>query len=85
MTYPRIVGYTYCADIYCPDCVLDAMNVNRNMFPMKTETVLTMLAIRTGIDRFYQSSYDSDDFPKVIFSTQLEHREHCARCSERIK
>jgi len=44
------------------------------------EGALTVVARRRGIDRMNERSYDSGDFPKVIFSTE-EFPDYCPRCA----
>jgi hypothetical protein len=37
-----------------------------------------------GIDINDEHSYDSGDFPKVVFSGSVEGVEHCGECHEEI-
>lgn len=61
-----IVGYTYSADTYCPDHVLRAMGKRR--LPGKTtEESLAVYARKADVDPEDERSFDSGDFPKVIF------------------
>lgn len=82
MTYPRIAGYTYDANILCPTCILPEFVGSIHSF--NVETSLDMYAKRFGIDRYNETSFDSDLFPKIVFSIQLDHTEHCGRCGEAI-
>lgn len=69
-----IVGYTFNADNYCPDCTFDGWNGNRPAdMPgyASVEQLLTAIAKSRGIDRDDESSFDSGDFPKVIFADQV--------------
>jgi hypothetical protein len=62
-----IAGYSYAADIYCPAHILPAMGKRR--LPGKTvEQSLATYARGAGIDPQDERSYDSGDFPKVIFA-----------------
>ncbi len=81
-TYPRIAGYTYNADVYCPDCILP--HFVGAIALTTTEDTLDHYAKVYNVDRNNESSFDSDEFPKVIFRLQLESHEHCARCGERL-
>ena len=85
--FDEIVAYTYQADIYCPECVLEVMDYeprNRN-----TNSVEDYLSICYGvvedylneiasdpsypINRSDEYSFDSDIFPKVVFACMLEN------------
>lgn len=65
-----IVGYTYRADQFCPDCIVSQLPADV-LAPaardMATDDVLEQVAAYVGIDRMDERSFDSDDFPKVIF------------------
>jgi len=74
----NIIGYTYRADIYCAGCIiqeLTGLQVNGNV-----EDNLAVFAKRAGIDHQDEHSFDSYDFPKVIFRTQAEDNEQCGHC-----
>ena len=78
--YPRIVGYTYQADTYCPDCMVDMFGI---FGPDTTvEQTLDRIACTRGIDREDERTFDSGDFPKVILSTMLDTCPDCGpdRC-----
>jgi hypothetical protein len=66
----RIVGYTYQADVWCPDCIVNELGP------------LDEAAEKRGIDAMDEHSYDSGDFPKVIFSAMIEDDEYCCQCNE---
>jgi hypothetical protein len=83
-----VVGYTYKADEYCPECIV--FQVTRTL-PAVTgpniaavERELTALALWRGIDRWAEITFDSGEFPKVIFRDQLnsgeESPEQCGHC-----
>jgi hypothetical protein len=64
-----IAGYTYNADNYCERHVFGAMGKRR--LPGRTvEESLDTYAAQRGIDRQDERSFDSGDFPKVIFRDQ---------------
>lgn len=83
----KIIGYTYKSDIYCMDCLVNALDVYsfQSLYPegvYETEDFLDKLAEFKGIDRYDESSFDSGDFPKVIFS--LGDPEFCGPCGEEL-
>ena len=85
-----IVGYTFQADNYCSGCIIDQLPTGPGqpydgwaLVPgvfMPVEDNLDEIAYAFGIDRYDETSFDSEDFPKVIFSPQLEDTEHCGAC-----
>lgn len=93
-----IVGYTYKADIYCPTDVVSEVAKDYEIVLYGSEgdiesdytnqpyedRALKTLAILVDIDYADPHSYDSDDFPKVIFADQIEN-ERCCLCDERLK
>jgi hypothetical protein len=93
MNAADIAGYTYQADVYCPDCISQQVNGAAQRFgtvpgPVAWETTeeyLARIANMMGIDPEQEETYDSDDFPKVVFVDQCcdggEHTE-CGRCGE---
>lgn len=77
-----IVGYVYKADEYCPDDITTAMGRGGNAgwnTGMDAEEALNWLAFQRGINRMDELSFDSDDFPKVIFADQAEGSQ-CGIC-----
>lgn len=87
-----IVGSGFQADNLCPPCTIRALPTGEGQAfdgredmstpPMSAEENLTGIAQAFGIDRDNESSFDSGDFPKVIFSTQVEDDECCGSCDE---
>lgn len=79
----EIAGYIYCADIYCPACIVEEMIRRREASPgardMDVEEVLDQIASANAIDRYDESSYDSGEFPKVVFALECE-KTWCGRC-----
>ena len=51
---------------------------------MSTEENLSEIAAAFGIDRMNEHTYDSDNFPKVIFRDMAED-ERCDHCGEVIE
>jgi len=71
-----IVGYSYRAGLYCPECCTTAMltvtgGCTRDEIatqPTHTvEAILNVYARRLGIDRSDETTFDAGDFPKVVF------------------
>lgn len=77
-----IIGYTYQADTYCPGCIEGAYGDNTYSAAMFPEEALDALAASAGIDRMDERSYDSEDFPKVVF--HAEDDETCADCGAEL-
>lgn len=82
----RVLGYAYRADIYCPGCIVAQLTTNpgdahhSERQTSNTEAHLDILARIAGIDREDEYTFDSDYFPKVIFSSQIENDEECEKC-----
>jgi hypothetical protein len=90
-----VVAYAYKAAIYCPNCIVqevansflvnpDPETGSWTKRPYDTETCLRWLAANAGINCEDERTYDSDDFPKVVFGDQVWEEEHCSNCHERI-
>ena len=77
----RIAGYTYKADIYCPQCLADKLNLIEFG---DIEHSLDHLALGR-YDRFDESSFDSDSFPKVVFKIDLDSTDQCGVCGRYLK
>lgn len=79
----NIDAYTYQASILCPNCAALAVVAN-NHLPVDTdalsEEILGQAAALLDVDRGDEYSFDSDDFPKVVFSHQIEQDESCETC-----
>jgi hypothetical protein len=64
-----IIGYTYAADQYCPDHITVVMSLSHEAPPsIGTEFLLDAAAEARGINRQDEATFDSGDFPKVIFA-----------------
>lgn len=80
-----ISGYTYRADVYCPECIIGQLTTNPGAVGTSgvergmAEKHLDLLARIRGIDRHDEQSFDSGEFPKVIFAADIEN-EHCYSC-----
>jgi hypothetical protein len=82
MRVDTVVGYTYKADIYCTDCMeeiasneVERLDPDRVVFPIG-EDIVRLWAQKAGIDYINESSYDSDDFPKVVFASEVRNAYH---------
>ena len=83
----EIVGYTFQAETLCPDHIVAQLTANPGDVNHATATIgnaeehLNLLAKihRPPIDRQDERSFDSGDFPKVIFSSDTEG-ETCGAC-----
>ena len=70
---PRIIAYTYCADVHCPDCADAAYAAG--------------WLVRSGRHGEYDehglpmSLIDSEGNPaRPVFSTDERHTDHCSDC-----
>ena len=84
-----IVGYTYKADNYCPTDTVKMAYTDKGWVQPTTvylghEHNLDVLAQGLSIDRYNEWTFDSGDFPKVIFADQLETNETCGQCHESL-
>jgi hypothetical protein len=81
-----IVGYTYRDENYTPAGILAALPTgigeefdgwgDASVPPLSTEENLNGIAHAFGIDRQDESSFDSGDFPKVIFASEVEEDDY---------
>ncbi len=81
----RIVAYTYKADLYCPDCLFEAMFGVDRLDDSNTEAVLDSKADALNIDRDDESTFDSGSFPKVVFKDQVDKKDKCGSCGVDLK
>ena len=90
-----IVGYSYQADTYCPTCTTAMVRRNAalplsfwNAAPANADIETTLDYYATHVipdaDRYDETTFDTEDFPKVIFSSQVESPEHCGACHEEL-
>lgn len=90
----NVVGYTYAAETLCPSCTLaklptgegeafDGWALAAGAPPMSVEDNLSEIAAAFGINRMDEGSFDSGEFPKVIFSSDSED-ETCDACGEEL-
>lgn len=83
MGHGDIEAYMYQADLWCPTCIVETLTGESPLYGM-TEKILDLLAMRCGINRADEGSFDSDDFPKVLLGQSLndERRDHCGGCGD---
>lgn len=86
-----IVGYTFAADNYHPECLHlptgegEAYDGWAPCVPMTVEASLSGIAYAFGINRADEGSFDSADFPKVIFASMVEtDEETCGGCGRAL-
>jgi hypothetical protein len=77
-----IVGYTFKAANYCPDCIIAQVRrvwagFTEAELDWPTETALDHAATALKIDRTDEHSFDSDTFPKVVFRDMLSECDVC--------
>lgn len=75
----EIAGYTYKAANYGRLCIIKALDAPELMLHGDTdpEESLDIVAEERGIDRYDESTFDSGDFPKVIFGVDVHGIEKC--------
>jgi hypothetical protein len=83
MSATDIVAYTYRAENLCPHCIMAKFNSDGRL-GTDVETVLDWHAGVSGIDRGDERTFDSGDFPKVVFGSQIESDERCNGCGESL-
>lgn len=88
------VGYTYKAELLCPNCTIEELkgDSKADLYESSDEDTIRILANRAGVDYSDPYSYDSDDFPKPVLSIDIEcgydtygeedpdHHERCGAC-----
>ena len=84
----EIAAYIYRAELLCPTCTIATMVAVGVAAPaardMSAEDVLDQCAGASAIDRDDETSYDSDEFPKVVHLDQLAADDRCGRCREML-
>lgn len=88
-----IVAYTYRADTYCPGCIANQVTSHNSDISFleldwaifDPESWLDGAAKILGIDHCNEHTFDSDDFPKVVFSSMVEDVEYCAECHGEVR
>ena len=81
-----IVAYVFQAEILCPHCTAKA--VAPLMTPSSLQSphdIIREVGLAHGVNVDDEHTFDSDDFPKVVFRSQIEEPEHCGTCHEEIE
>lgn len=84
-----IVGYEFRVERYCPEHIVAAVTATPEFdgwalaegVDMPVEANLNEIAAAFGIDRMDERTFDSDEFPKVVFRDQADNYT-CATCGE---
>lgn len=97
MSTDSIVGYMYEADLYCPEHIVEQLarrqwaadpveagRVIERCARDSAESALDALAHDLAIEREDETTFDSDDFPKVVLAGMLDGDEHCGKCGEEL-
>lgn len=89
MKATAIIAYTFEASTWCAYCMRDHVArrveaLGKNAEFVGVESLLDILAEDAGIDRMDEYTFDSDDFPKVVFAVQVETEESCDQCGEEL-
>ena len=82
----EVAAYTYRAEILCPACTIEALIAAGDAAPaacdMPAETVLDQCAGALAIDRDDETTFDSDESPKVVHLDRLAADETCGACRQ---
>jgi hypothetical protein len=73
-----IAGYNYMAEMWCEYCVAEQIAIEEGWADCPS---LVVAANRLGVDAMDEHSYDSDEFPKVVFADQTQEGDHCTYCN----
>lgn len=83
-----IVGYTFNAETLHPICMVERYIAGGVLSPgargMSAEDALDQAAEVAGVNREDEYSYDSDEFPKVVFADSVDEVEYCDSCGMTI-
>jgi len=92
MNATDIAGYTYQVDTYCTGCIIEVLIASGQASPAARDLAadalhetLRYLADCQGIDSEDESTFDSSEWPKVIFDDQLDQGDEpdvCGRCHQ---
>ena len=85
-----VVGYTYQAELVCRPCMrsiaanqIEARGWNSEYVSLD-RLMSTWATDIAGVDEGDESSFDSGDFPKVVFADQNQADDTCGRCGETL-
>lgn len=79
MRSTAIVGYVFDADMYCPHCTAAALEWDGDGDP---DAYLERLGRARGF--VSEDTYDSSEFPKVIFAYDADSDDYCGGCHEKL-
>ena len=87
-----IVGYMFKGTVYCERHIIEAMTSTEDFagwelasgIVMDTEENLDEIAAAFGVDRDKEYTFDSDDFPKRIYTWEVEEDLFCDTDFERL-
>jgi len=81
-----IAGYQFDSQLFHGNCLISGMVLARELSPaaldMDNEAVLDQHAGANGIDRSDENTFDSSEFPKVIFDSQVTADDVCGHCGD---
>ncbi len=84
----EIAAYSYRAEILCPACTIEALVAAGDAAPaardMPAEAVLNQCAGALAVDRDDETTFDSDEFPKVVHLDQVADSEQCGACHQKL-
>lgn len=89
MNATDISSYIFWADLYHPECILEVLTSTQEYNgwalapgapPEPVEDQLNEIAATFGVDRTDETSFDSGDFPKVVFAYEIQRGEVCGGC-----
>lgn len=81
MRIDALVAYVFQAEVLCPDCLKEKLGHSSSV---DIETVLDAAAAAKGLDREDETTFDSDDFPKVLLYPEVDDGEACCGCANLI-
>jgi hypothetical protein len=79
-----IAGYMFQADIVCPHCIAATFQKVPTYGIFNVESLLDDEARYRGIERMVEESFDSDEFPKVVFVDNITEGDVCGECGEEL-
>lgn len=78
----RVIAYTYCADVHCPECAREAFRANTTLKLPRSNGQLydTGPADENGVG---VDAIDSEGNPvRPVFSTDEHNLTHCGDCRQ---
>ena len=84
MASDTIVGYTFNAENLCPSCTAIAVGVDHRI-SYEIPGLIDEAGRKAGINVADERTFDSSEWPKVIFECRVESdEERCGRCNESL-